>query len=140
MLGLPIATFVSRIEAVEPGHREGGAVEGASLSVVRLVEGGYERIRLPLPCLITVVNEIGVPRLPTLSGKQAARDKEINRQSKATIALDETRLGLRGSPTKVVKITRPKAARNGVVIDSRQMGPEVAVRRLVHFLEEKHLV
>jgi len=43
------------------------------LTVERLVEEGYQIVRLPLPALITVVKEIAPPRLPTLEGKMRAR-------------------------------------------------------------------
>jgi electron transfer flavoprotein beta subunit len=45
MLDLPVATFVSKIVSVDKG----------SITVERLIEGGYETVRLPLPCLLSVI-------------------------------------------------------------------------------------
>jgi electron transfer flavoprotein beta subunit len=130
MLGLPLATFVSKI--VE--------VSDSSITVERLVEGGYETVKLPLPCLLTVVNEISFPRLPTLRGKQTARKKNVPVMGKDNLEVREEYLGLKGSPTRVVKIMSPKVTRNGTIVNAGREGVEAVVRRLVAFLEEKDIV
>ena len=127
LLDLPIATFVSKIVSLE----------GGSLTVERLIEGGYETVRIPLPCLISVVNEISFPRLPTLRGKQAARKKEIPVSGKDDLNIDSSNVGLNGSPTRVVKIMKPKVARNGVMLDTKKVGVKQAVIELADFLEER---
>ena len=53
-LGLPQLTFVQEIEEV----RETGVV------VKRTIENGYERLRAPLPVLMTVTSEVNIPRPP----------------------------------------------------------------------------
>jgi electron transfer flavoprotein beta subunit len=130
MLDLPVATFVSRIVSIENG----------SITVERLIEGGYETVRLPLPCLITVVNEISSPRLPTLRGKQAARSKVIPVRGKDDMDMREDDIGLKGSPTRVVKIATPKVTRNGVIVDVKKTGVHKAVEQLVDFLASKDFV
>jgi len=130
MLDLPIATFVSKINSVDNDNME----------VTRLVEGGYEKIRLTLPCLLTVVNEISFPRLPTLRGKQSARTKDVPVVKQSDIGAKSSSLGLEGSPTRVVKIMKPKVTRNGVILDVKKVGVKKAVEELVDFLEEKNFV
>jgi electron transfer flavoprotein beta subunit len=130
MLNLPIVTFVSKIMEIKDNM----------MTVERLIEGGYETVRLPLPCLITVVNEISSPRLPTLRGKQAARSKTVPLKGKDNLAVKEDDLGLKGSPTRVVKIMQPKVTRNGVLVDVRKTGVPEAVRQLADFLESKDFV
>jgi electron transfer flavoprotein beta subunit len=130
MLDLPLATFVNRIVSIDDGH----------LTVERLIERGYETVQLPRPCLITVVNEIGHPRLPTLRGKQNARKKDIPKRVKDNLDLDLSLIGLNGSPTRVVRITTPKVTRKGVLIDSRKSGVKDAVVQLADFLAAKDLV
>jgi len=127
MLDLPIATFVSKIVSVDAG----------SVTVERLIEGGYETVRLPLPCLINVVNEISHPRLPTLRGKQTARTKDVPKHGKDNLDVEEAKLGLNGSPTRVVKIGKPKVTRNGLLVDTRKTGVAAAVGQLADFLTEK---
>lgn len=129
-LGLPLATFVSRI--VE--------ISDKSITVERLIEHGYETVTLPLPCLMTVVKEISDPRLPTLRGKQAARVKDIPSKGKDDYEMKEEFLGLKGSPTRVVKIASPKVLRNGKIVDVKKVGVKNAVSELIEFLEEKDFV
>lgn len=130
MLDLPLATFVSKIVAIENGV----------MTVERLLENGYETIRLPLPCLLTVVKEISSPRLPTLRGKQGARKKEIPVMKKDDLDVNETSLGLNGSPTRVIKIMKPRVTRNGIIVDTKKVGVKKAVVELVSFLESKDFV
>ncbi len=61
-LGLP-AILVAR--AIE--------VSGRTLSVTRVTTDGDEVLQGPLPALVTVSNEVGVPRFPTAKAKMAAR-------------------------------------------------------------------
>jgi len=130
MLDLPLATFVSRIVDIDD----------VSVTVERLIEGGYETVKLPLPCLISVVNEISFPRLPTLRGKQTARTKEVPVMKEADLALETEKLGLKGSPTRVVKIEKPIVSRNGTIVDVKKVGVAAAVKELADFLEEKDML
>ncbi|MDI3546904.1 MAG: electron transfer flavoprotein beta subunit [Halanaerobiales bacterium] len=130
-LGLPLATYTSKIVELTKD----------SITVERLIEEGYETLRLPLPALLTVVKEISYPRLPTLRGKQRAKKLKLKQWSSEDIEIDRANLGLKGSPTRVVKITRPKVTRNGEfikVVDEESL--ETAVERLVKFLQEKEIV
>jgi electron transfer flavoprotein beta subunit len=129
-LGVPVCTFVSRIVA---------AAEG-SLTLERLVESGYETLRYLLPCVITVGKEIGYPRLPTLRGKQRARRAALQLWSAAQLDVDTDMVGLQGSPTRVVGITRPKVARAGRMVKVASLGVHEAARQLADYLEEKDLL
>jgi len=129
-LRIPLATEVSSIQEVAP----------RTVTVERLVETGYEKLRLPLPCLLTVVKEISHPRLPTLRGKQRARAAEVPVWGPEDLELDSKFLGLKGSPTRVVKIERPKVARKGITVEVDKVGVEEAARRLADFLEERDLL
>ena len=93
-----------------------------SVTVERLIEGGYETVNIPLPCLLSVVNEISHPRLPTLRGKQAARAKQIPLHGIVELDIEASNVGLKGSPTRVVKIMSPKVTRSGVLIDVKKTG------------------
>ena len=130
MLDLPLATFVSKIVDIDKD----------SIEVERLIEGGYETVKLPFPCLITVVKEISDPRLPTLRGKQSARSKDIPIKGKDDLDVNEAYLGLKGSPTRVVKIATPKVLRSGVFVDVKKVGVKKAVGELIHFLEKEDFI
>ncbi len=130
-LDIPLATYVSRIELEEAG----------SLKVERLIEEGYEMLRVHTPALITVVKEIASPRLPTLRGKKKAMKTEIRTLTATDLDVAPENLGLKGSPTKVVKIETPKVTRGGSLIyalDDESISD--AVDKLFDFLKIKELI
>ena len=55
-----------------------------------------------------------------------------------SLDLDTELLGLNGSPTRVVKIEKPKVTRQGEIIDANKLGAAEAAARLADFLEEKN--
>jgi len=105
-LDIPALTYVSKIESVGHGR----------IRLERLVEEGYEMLDAPLPCLVTVVKEIAVPRLPTLKGKIRSREMEIPVFSADDLDVNQDYIGLKGSPTRVVKIDTPSVSRGGRTI------------------------
>ncbi len=96
-LGIRQACFVRRIEEIADGQ----------ITLQRLMEDGFDRLRLKLPAVITVVKEINTPRLPSLRGKRNARAAELKVWNADDLGLDEKEIGLNGSPTQVVKIFTP---------------------------------
>ena len=58
--------------------------------VERIVPDGYQVVEAPLPALVTVSNELGQPRYPTLRGIMAATRKRPTVWSKADLGLDES--------------------------------------------------
>ena len=61
-----------------------------------------------LPLLITVVNDINQPRVPSLKGKMKAKKVEVQVLSAEDIGADPACIGLPGSPTQVVKVFPPE--------------------------------
>jgi electron transfer flavoprotein beta subunit len=130
-LDLPLATYVARIDEVTE----------TALNVERLVEEGYQLLEIPFPCVLTVVKEIAAPRLPTLGGKKRSRTQDVPVYTADTMELDPASLGLKGSPTKVVKIATPKVTRGGTVVPATgEDGVMAAVDQLIKFLETRELV
>lgn len=130
-LDCPLATYVAKIEAISDSR----------ITLERLVEDGYQILSMPFPCLITVVKEIASPRLPTLRGKMNSRQLQIPVFNTENMVLEPTALGLKGSPTKVVKIDRPKVTRSGRLVraeDDEQVAS--AVDQLMSFLAAKGIV
>jgi electron transfer flavoprotein alpha subunit len=84
---------------------ESFTVEGATLVARRIVEGGYERLRLPLPAVVTVGETGFEPKYPSMPGRRRAASATIERLAAADVGLDETRVGLAASPTKVARMT-----------------------------------
>lgn len=120
-LDIPHVAYVKRV--VEIG--------GGRMRVERTVEGGVEIIESTLPTLLTVMKDINQPRLPTLKGIMRAKRTEITKWTLEDIEADEDRVGLKGSPTEVMRIFAPEIRRRGEIIEGtveEQIG--AAIRKL----------
>jgi len=122
-LDLPQITYVRKIREIDEKQ----------IVAERLLEGGYEVIAAPLPCLMTAVKELNEPRLPSLRGKLAAKKAEIVKWAAADLDCDNAMLGLDGSPTKVVKIFTPPPRGGGEMLEGEP--PEIA-KQLVEKLKD----
>ena len=130
-LDLPVVTYVGAIDGVSD----------TTIRVRRMVEDGHELLECDLPALLTVVKEIADPRLPTLQGKRRARLASIPAWGPEEIGVSAEEAGLQGSPTRVVKVFRPKVARRCEKLAAAdEAGIEAATDRLVAFLKEKVLL
>lgn len=127
-LGIVALTYVSAIKELSP----------SKIVVERAIEGGHEILEAELPVLLSVVKEINEPRVPNLAGKIRAKNTEIPILTANDISVDKDKIGLKGSPTRVVKIFYPKLSRSGKIIYAKD--PEKAVDELLSFLREKEIV
>ena len=93
-------------------------VDGDMVKVKKEVEDGFELIGAKMPCLITATKPNFDPRYPTIKSKMAANRKEIKTIAFADLEaiIDSTRIGLKGSPTKVKKTFTPDVKTGGVKI------------------------
>ena len=93
-IGIPQATFV---ESVKP--------DGAGNVIAkRIIEGGYQMLKLPIPCVISLTPTGIPPRKPSLSGAIKARSLAITTFGIDDIGLGTEKIGINGSPTIVVKV------------------------------------
>ncbi len=130
-LGLPVATYVSKIEHFDKKF----------CRLHRLVENGYEILDVELPAVITVVKEVGVPRLPTLRGKQKAKKTNIPAWSSDALSIDKEKVGIKGSPTRVVRIFHPKITRKCELLTAKdEKTTDDATNTLLNFLKQKGLI
>lgn len=107
-LGIPQLTYVSKVREIDPGKKR--------IVVERLLEDGKEVVECTLPALITVVKDINQPRLPSLPGIRRSIKTEIPTVTAKDIAVDENRIGLKGSPTWVWKIFTPEVRGGGEIL------------------------
>lgn len=147
LLDVCVATYVRsiRLEGVGSAESEKGAESAdscggacAAAVVERVVEDGFEQVKLSLPCMITVVKDINHPGFPTLAGKIRARGAEVLTLDHEQLALDSDAVGLSGSPTRVVRIFRPSFARNTVL--HAQDGSGAAVDAFLDLLADRGLM
>jgi electron transfer flavoprotein beta subunit len=106
-LDIPQITYVRKIEDIKDG----------TITAERATEEGYEVVETRLPCLMTVVKEINNPRLPSLKGKMKAKSAVIQAWKATDIGAEENRIGLKGSPTWVLKIFTPPPKPKGKIFE-----------------------
>ena len=122
-LGIPHVTEVKMIEGIE----------GNRITLRRMLEHGYLRLKAPLPILLTVVKEINTPRPASFKGKLRARQVTIKTLSAHDLGLASDIVGLSGSPTRVIRVFTPPKPGGGKVFTGE---PREAVANLLRALQE----
>ncbi|MBR1391346.1 MAG: electron transfer flavoprotein subunit beta/FixA family protein [Lachnospiraceae bacterium] len=126
-LGLPVISYAQDIK-----------VEGNSVVVQRQYEDGYHVLKAQMPCLITALSELNEPRYMTPGGIFDALEQEVTVWGRANLVdVDDSNLGLKGSPTKIAKASDKvrKGAGEKVVLDTDE-----AVAYLMGKFKEKHII
>jgi len=124
LLGFPCISFARNIKVTDSGVR-----------VERSLTDGYQVVDSPLPAVITVTNELGEPRYPTLRGIMAA-----TRKTPTTLSLND--IGVTdGDVAASLELTRlfvPESERRVEIIggdDEVDAGRQLALR-----LREENLI
>ena len=99
-MGIPQATFIETADLVD-----------GNIEAKRIIEGGYQMMKLPLPCALSFTPTGIDPRRPSLSGAIKAKNSEITVFSIDDINLSDEKIGLSGSPTIVAKVANIKSER-----------------------------
>ena len=110
-LDLPLVTYVKSLEVIECDGRD--ARRPGAYRATTLMDDGEHEIEGELPAVMTVVKEAGAPRFAPLAGAMRAAKAEIAVLDEKAIGADPIRIGLKGSPTKVVKIFPPPTRTGG---------------------------
>ncbi len=114
-LGIPQATFVEKIEW-----------KGSYLKVRRIIEGGYQVLKVPVPCLISIAPTATPARRPSLKGAIRARSTKMEVWTLDQTGADASVVGLTGSPTLVAKVVDIVKDRPPVNMVSGHEGKELA--------------
>lgn len=109
-------------------------IDGDMVKVRKEVEEGVEIIGAKMPAVVTFTKPSWDPRFPTVKRKLAANKKEIPVISDETLVLDEDKIGLSGSPTKVKKTFVPQKKTGGEVI--REETAEESAKKLFAVLND----
>lgn len=125
-LGIPQVTYVCDIQVMDGyvrTHREH--------------EEGYEVLDTDMPLLITAVKALNEPRYPTLLHSIRAFNYEIKQITAKDMETDPTRLGLKGSPTRVRKVYSPPMRSAGTMLTN---GTAESVATVVDVLTKRELL
>ncbi|WP_300464167.1 electron transfer flavoprotein subunit beta/FixA family protein [Desulfobacula sp.] len=92
MLGIPIVNLVG-----------GVTIEDRSVSVKRMIPGGYERVKGDMPVLLTISNEVGEMRVPSLRTVLESRKRPIEVWQSDDLKIDTQEL----NPFEILALTSP---------------------------------
>ena len=126
-LGVPLVTYVRKIDVTEVGGE-------ANFTVESVMDDGVATIEGMLPAVMTVLKESDAPRFAPLAGAIRAAKADITVLDEKDIEADSAYIGLKGSPTKVVTIFPPPIKGGGEKIVA---SGQDAAKAIVAFLEKK---
>jgi electron transfer flavoprotein beta subunit len=122
-LGIPHITRATKIEFREE----------RKLRVRRSIEYGYMIVEASLPVVISVMKELNMPRIPAVQGILDSYQKEVKKWCAKDIEVEKEKLGLKGSPTRIIDFFSPEIKRRGEILKGP---PEEAVKLLIQRLHE----
>ncbi|MBO4773990.1 MAG: electron transfer flavoprotein subunit beta/FixA family protein [Bacteroidales bacterium] len=125
-LGLPQVSYVTDARK-----------EGDKLIVRKESEESVQTLEVEGPCVLTVLASAFPARYMSVAGIMEAYGREVELWSADRIDVDEERLGLKGSPTKVFQ-SFPKALK--APGEQFEGSAEEAVELIVRKLKEKHII
>ena len=96
LLGIPVVTLAFGIEAADK-----------KLKIKRMLKDGYEVVEAPMPSLVTVSSEIGLPRLPGGMGLMMARKKQVPIWKAQDIGAESSKLDKANAHTEVTSLAVP---------------------------------
>ena len=127
-LGLPLVTYAHEAEAAD-----------GELKIRREVEKGYEIVAVKTPCLVTFTKPAWEVRYPTIPRKLQADLAEIPILSLEDLPnIDQKKIGLNGSPTRVKKTYVPSKQKAGVTISEKD--GEKAGKMITELLKQAALI
>ncbi len=101
-----------------------------------LMDEGMEVVEGPLPVVVTVLRDGPLQRYATLAGWMRARHAKIPVWGVTGLGVVPELCGLKGSPTRVMKIFVPPGKTGGIRMDGREM-PSLAVEAILKILRDK---
>lgn len=130
-LGYQQLTLVDAVTGIDLAARR--------VNVRRRLEGRHEIVSAPLPAVLTVLREINQPRYPTVPRRLRAETAKVALWDNKVMALDESTIGLKGSPTQVRRIFSPERVQ-GEILDDGKKEPAAVASLLLEKLKAKDLI
>jgi electron transfer flavoprotein beta subunit len=97
ILGIPCITLARKVD-----------INGNTAKIERVTADGYEVVETTLPAVITISNEIGEPRYPTIKGIMGAKKIDPVVWKPSDIELDTSTTGESGRKTTVSRLFQPE--------------------------------
>ena len=117
-LSLPLITLVKNVEPLANNM----------VKVERVIPDGHQVFEVSLPAIVTVSNEVGLPRLPTGMGIVTAVRKEIPVWTNQDINADPSLIGANAEKSQLLSLAIPERERECEIVSGET--PEEAAGNL----------
>ena len=126
-LNIPVISYAQDIK-----------IEGNNVIVQRQYDDRYHVLKAQMPCLVTALGEMNEPRYMTPGGIFDACEAEITVWGRANLVdVEDSNLGLKGSPTQIAKASDKVRKGAGEVVT---LDPTEAASYIVGKMKEKHII
>lgn len=126
-LKIPCITAVGKID-----------LKDIKLKVERIADDGRELLEVQIPALLTVRNEVGTPRYPTMKKIMAAKKAVITTWSASDINADEKYISADSARTKMKELYIPVQVNECYYVKADT--PEAAGAKLAEILKDANLI
>jgi electron transfer flavoprotein beta subunit len=116
-------------------------VDGDKLICKRENDEGYEIVESSVPAVVTIIKSDDEPRRPSIRSVLAAKKSNIKKITLADLPeIDQTKIGLMGSPTRVKKTFTPDPRNKAACVKIADKNGKDSAHMLLSFLVEKELI
>jgi len=129
-IGIPQATFVESVTADGQGN----------VIAKRIIEGGYQMMKLPMPCTISLTPTGIPPRKPSLIGAIKARNLPITVFGIDDIGLGTEKIGISGSPTIVANVINIVSERAPIIMSAGHDDASLVTNLISNFKKGSNVV
>lgn len=126
-LDIPVISYVQNLR-----------IDGEYVVAERQFEDRYHLLRAKMPCLITALSELNVPRYMTPGGIFDAYGAELTVWGRQDLKeVDDRNIGLKGSPTQIAKASDKVRKGAGEVVNLDVLE---SVDYIMNKLRERHII
>ena len=122
LLGIPHISGATTLEVDDAAKKA---------TATREVEGGFMRMEVPIPAVITAEKDLNAPRYPSLPGIMKAKTKPVDKKDVASLGMDPSSVGLAGSNIQPMGMSLPPEREAGRIIEGEA---EEAAKELARLL------
>jgi electron transfer flavoprotein beta subunit len=121
-LGIAALTGARKLTVDTSAQLASGAGSGASLSIERQTEEGYEVVTATSPAVVSVWDTINEPRYPSFKGIMEAKKKPVQTLALADLAVAADEVGFAGASTAVVDTSKRPPRQGGTRVTDEGEG------------------
>lgn len=126
-LDIPVISYVQNLR-----------IDGEYVVAERQFEDRYHLLRVKMPCLITALSELNAPRYMTPGGIFDAYGAELTVWGRQDLKeVDDSNIGLKGSPTQIAKASDKVRKGAGEVVN---LDVSESVDYIMNKLRERHII